>query len=313
MFKSENQQKNGDGATRARYLSRLSVVLSDGPTSAGSQEVCAFAPEPAEPAAPGLNDQRYDEAPAAFSDHTDAEQGELCHPGRVRLDQVAEQIAEGLTGILAQTAKGLQARAENDRATLAAIAESVARVSEEILQIRTEGVSGLEARLLALSERVEDLDGSLRTQRETVCELASFCSKLEQTQRLQEERWDSHERALRMLEEEFRQRGGVLERIAGAFRNFDLRRERRFQVEKAVTVVALGEQDVVTAGHVVDASESGLGLVLEAPVPVGAEVRVEVDGTMISGRVTHCRSHDDKFAAGLGSVRQLDAPADGGS
>jgi hypothetical protein len=277
MSKPENQQRNGDGATRARYPSRLSVVLSD-------------------------------------EDEAGAGRGTADEPtSRARLDQVAEQIAEGLTGILAQTAKGLQARAENDRATLETIAESVARVSEEILQIRTEGVSGLDARFLALSERVEALDGSLRTQRETVRELASFCSKLEHTHRLREERWDSQERALRMLEEEFRQRGGVLERIVGAFRNFDLRRERRFPVEKAVKVAAFGEQDVVTSGHVVDASQSGLGLVLEAPVPVGAEVRVEVDGTMISGRVTHCRSQDDKFAAGLGSARQLDAAADGGS
>lgn len=122
MFKPENQQRNGDGATRARYPSRLSVVLSDEdeagagrgtadePTSAGSQVACAFAPEPAESAAPGLNDQRYDEAPAAFSDRTDAEQGKLSHADRARLDQVAEQIAEGLTGILAQTAKGLHGR-----------------------------------------------------------------------------------------------------------------------------------------------------------------------------------------------------------
>ncbi len=156
----------------------------------------------------------------------------------------------------------------------------------------TLSTSDLQARALASGERLDALSGGVQAQVEANVRLASLCAKLEA-------RLASQEQTIQALTAELRQRGRLVERLLGMWRSLDLRGEARFSSDKAVKVVLCGEQEAVVDGRIVDGSENGLGLLVEAPTPVGSEVRIDVDGTVLSGQVVHCRPQRDGYAVGL--------------
>ena len=176
------------------------------------------------------------------------------------------------------------------------------------VQACTGTLSALEARILQLCERLESLDVSLQSQIATGTRLSSLCEKLDQLHQSLAERVGSHEDMIQMLRSEVRQPVGMLERILGSLRALDLRKEARFPVDELVTVTTDGEPETEIAGRVVDASENGLGLVLETPLPPASKVRVDVDGTSLTGTVSYCLPNGEKHAVGL----NLSQPLHGG-
>jgi hypothetical protein len=164
--------------------------------------------------------------------------------------------------------------------------------SNQRLQACTRSTSDLEARALASSEKLDTLSGGLQAQIDANGRLESLCAKLEA-------RLTSQEQTIQALAAELRQRGGLVERLLGALRSLDLRRETRFPSDSAVKVIACGEQKVAVSGRIVNASENGLGLILEAPTPVGSKVRIEVDDTVLSGEIVRCHTQGGGYATGL--------------
>jgi len=74
--------------------------------------------------------------------------------------------------------------------------------------------------------------------------------------------------------------------------------ELRFQVHQAVQVTLLA-RDLRLAGHIADISGRGMRLLLNAALPVGAAVRVDLDDSLLLGEVRYCIRNDDQFAIGL--------------
>ena len=167
------------------------------------------------------------------------------------------------------------------------------------VQACTETVSKLEAMVLNLGTRLEALDGTMHAQTEVAARLNSLCGNLEQAHQSLVKRLDSQDQAIRVLRTEVRKRGALLDRFLASFRNLDLRREDRFPVDKTVQVVVTGETEAIIPGRIVNASENGLGLMLETPAAVGSEVRIEVGGKLVSGMISHCKSQGDAYSAGL--------------
>lgn len=278
------------------------------------------------------------------ADHPDMQRS---GPFDIQREQAAQRIAEALTGMMAQAAKELLGPAANDRAKLEAIAGSVVQISEEVRQIKTEHAAlspqteslrhdeaELRSKLAALDSRVCPVETASRWTQDRLSELLAsheqgekqiqthtqMLSGLEgRLQGLSERldalgaHLDSHGEAIQHLREEIRQGSGLFERFVGTLRRLDLRKEPRVPTKKPVKVLVPGERETVMAGCVVDASESGLGLVVEGPIPIGSEVRLDADGVLIAGKVSHCRSQGEAYAAGLSSVRQLEVPAKDGS
>jgi hypothetical protein len=169
----------------------------------------------------------------------------------------------------------------------------------------TRQVATLDARVLELISRVDIVDSRSRVQAQATDHLTELCSRLEKAVQLLDERLDSQDGTYRSLRDELRQGRVELKRPTGA----ELRLEPRVFTQKAVNVMVPGGSEVAIAGAVVNASHSGLGLLLEAPVPVGGEIHLDVDGTLLSGGVCYCRSQGKWYAVGLNAVMQLDAPA----
>ena len=169
----------------------------------------------------------------------------------------------------------------------------------------TRQVAALDARVLELISRLDIVDSRSRVQAQATDHLTELCSRLEKAVQLLDKRLDSQDYTYRSLRDEIRQGRLELKRPTGA----ELRLEPRVFTQKAVNVMVPGGPEVAIAGAVVNASQSGLGLLLEAPVPAGAEIRLDVDGTLLSGAVCYCRPQGKWYAVGLNSVMQLDAPA----
>ncbi len=79
----------------------------------------------------------------------------------------------------------------------------------------------------------------------------------------------------------------------------DRRSESRFQTDEPVQVTVLGQTQPVVAGRLANLSGKGMRLLLESPVPVGAPIRVDMDGTMLLGEVCYCYPEGAKWAIGL--------------
>jgi prefoldin subunit 5 len=268
-------------------------------------------------------------------------------PLDIQGEQAAQRIAEALTGMMAHTAKDLLGSAANDRAKLEAIAGSVVQISEEVRQIKTEHAAlrpqteslrhdeaELRSKLAALDSRVcpvetasqwtqdrlsellvsrEQGEKQIQTHTQTLSDLEGRLRGLSERLDALGAHLDSHGEAIQELREEIRQGSGLFERFVGTLRRLDFRKEPRVRTTKPVKVFVPGERETVMAGCVVDASESGLGLVVEGPVPIGSEIRLDADGVLIAGKVSHCRSQGEAYAAGLSSVRQLEVPPKDGS
>lgn len=159
----------------------------------------------------------------------------------------------------------------------------LAAQEESIEQVRAcvGATSDLEARALASGEKLDALSKAIQAQTDTDLRLNALYTKLQ-------ERLTAQEKSIQAIETELRQRGGLLARVLGTLRNLDLRAERRFPADRTVKVVFCGDQEAVVDGRVVDASESGLGLMLRTPATVGGQVRIHVDDTCLSGEVTYC-------------------------
>ena len=80
----------------------------------------------------------------------------------------------------------------------------------------------------------------------------------------------------------------------------DSRRERRLAVNTPVAVKLLGMLGEPTAtGRVLDMSGSGLRLTLPAPMPCGAQVRVEAESMLMFGQVVRCQPTDSAYSLGI--------------
>jgi hypothetical protein len=79
----------------------------------------------------------------------------------------------------------------------------------------------------------------------------------------------------------------------------DLRCEPRFRADEPVKVTLLGEPETVISGRIVNLSGKGMRLMLESPAPLGAAIRVEIDGTILLGEVCYCYPEGATYAAGL--------------
>ena len=70
--------------------------------------------------------------------------------------------------------------------------------------------------------------------------------------------------------------------------------------EKSVIGIVESDGTTLRAGHVIDQSQSGLGLRLDEPVDTGARVCVETEKMIVFGEVRYCRpTLDGQFVAGV--------------
>jgi hypothetical protein len=173
------------------------------------------------------------------------------------------------------------------------------------IQACTGTLSALETRVLQLCERLESVDVSLQSQIATGARLTALCEKLDQIHQSLAARVESHGEMIHLLRSEVRQPLGMLERVLGSLRALDLRKESRFPVDESATVTIEGEPETVMAGRIVDASESGLGLVLETPLRCASKVRVDVNSNSFPGTVSYCLPKGEKHAVGVKLSQQL--------
>jgi hypothetical protein len=160
-------------------------------------------------------------------------------------------------------------------------------------------LSTLEARVLQLCERLEGLDAGLQSQIATSARLTALCEKLDQFHQSLAARVDSHGDMIHLLRSEVRQPIGMVERVLGSLRSLDLRKENRFPVDESAQITIEGEPETVIAGRVIDASESGLGLLLDTPLGCANKIRVDVNNRSLTGSVSYCLPKGDKHAVGV--------------
>jgi hypothetical protein len=219
---------------------------------------------------------------------------EVPGPERPQFGPAAERIAEALTGMVSSASKDLQTRTD---------------LLLDQVQGCTRHLATLDARVRELITRMDIMDAGSRYQTQAADHLTELCGRLEKAVQVLSERQAAQDRTNQALRNEVRQGGGLLDRLVGTLRGIDLRKEERVITEEAVKVFIPGDPEVVIAGTVVNASQTGLGLILELPVPVGSEIRLDVDGALLSGKVSYCRSEAGRYSAGLNSVRHLNPPA----
>ena len=160
-------------------------------------------------------------------------------------------------------------------------------------------LSTLEARVRQLCERLEGLDAGLQSQIATSVRLTALCEKLDQFHQSLAARVDSHGDMIHLVRSEVRQPVGMVERVLGSLRSLDLRKENRFPVDESAQITIEGEPETVIAGHVIDASESGLGLLLDTPLRCATKIRVDVNNRSLTGAVSYCLPKGDKHAVGV--------------
>jgi hypothetical protein len=79
----------------------------------------------------------------------------------------------------------------------------------------------------------------------------------------------------------------------------DLRSQPRWNSDEPVEVTVLGEHETVFPGRITNFSSSGVGLLTDVPVAMGAAVKVEWTDTLLLGEVRHCRAVEKGFCIGL--------------
>ncbi len=170
-------------------------------------------------------------------------------------------------------------------------------------------IESLESRLSGLNEAIDRLEQSLRTQSEATCTLSSQCEGLRLAQTSLEERQNEQALVIDQLEADNSRTGSLIDTVAASLRGLDGRAERRRGVEKEIRVAMIGETETSIPGHIVDASETGLGLRLSAAVPVGSRLQLEIDGALFVGEVAHCKRRGEWYTAGLKATRRLEVHA----
>ena len=64
----------------------------------------------------------------------------------------------------------------------------------------------------------------------------------------------------------------------------------------------IDQEEASIGGNIVDASETGVGMRLESPVPVGSRLRLDVGGKQLVGEVAYCRKQGTAHRVGLKSL-----------
>jgi len=159
--------------------------------------------------------------------------------------------------------------------------------------------SDLQSRILKVSEGIRALDQNLRAQAEETVRLNSSCTRLELAYEGLKQRLYAQDEAIEAVRAEVRQPRGLMDRLLGSLRTLDMRREPRLPCDRAVQVFVSGEGAEAVPGRIIDASTHGLGLVMSQAVRVGSEVRVDLEGTLLSGRVTRCESRGTEYVVGV--------------
>ena len=85
----------------------------------------------------------------------------------------------------------------------------------------------------------------------------------------------------------------------------DKRREPRSLVNEPVEVVTLLEHNRLASGRAVNISNRGLGLTLDADIPIGTQAGVDISGVLVQGKVTRCRQEGDHWVVGIRLGRPL--------
>jgi hypothetical protein len=79
----------------------------------------------------------------------------------------------------------------------------------------------------------------------------------------------------------------------------DLRSQLRLEADEPVHVTVLGECEAQLLGRITNYAANGMGLEIDAPVAIGAAVKVEWSNTILLGEVCYCRPAGEGFAIGL--------------
>jgi len=170
-------------------------------------------------------------------------------------------------------------------------------------------IAALDDRASQLARGLESLESAIGSQAAVGARLNSLCEKLDQFTQGLSGRIDSQEEQVHVLRTEMKQPVGMVERILGALRNLDLRKETRFAVDEAVKVTVGGESGEAFSGRIVNASENGIGLSMEKPLPVGASIQVEVNNSILNGKILYSAAKGDRYALGVQLIQPLNAAA----
>lgn len=166
-------------------------------------------------------------------------------------------------------------------------------------QACAQAVAASEARLIGLDERLNEVDFRLEEQKAAAGGQKSICEQLEQAQTSLDVRLVSQERTIQELKAEVQRRGSLLDGLLRSLRSLEGRRDSRHAYDKPVRVGVAGLEELAIAGRVVNASESGLGLTLEAPASVGSELQVDLGNKVLCGKVVHCSPIENGYTVGL--------------
>jgi hypothetical protein len=80
----------------------------------------------------------------------------------------------------------------------------------------------------------------------------------------------------------------------------DRRIELRFGADQPAVISVLAPQPFTIAGQVVEASRTGLRLMVEAPLEAGIVIKVEWDSTALIGETRYCRkTAPGRYCVGL--------------
>lgn len=87
-------------------------------------------------------------------------------------------------------------------------------------------------------------------------------------------------------------------------------RERppRIPASEVAVVTVLPERKIRMVCRVADFSQTGIGLNCEGPIPVPAEVLVEMEGCIVSGEARYCRPIGAEYRVGLHLDQTLAIP-----
>ncbi len=175
---------------------------------------------------------------------------------------------------------------------------------EEQAQNFSSRLAGMETRVTALAQTVDGLAKSLQSYAQAAGGVSAFCERVVESQASLNARLDEHDLTIEQLTAEAAHRRSLIDNLISSLRGLDGRRGSRQNVDRDVKVVMIDEREASIGGLVVDASDSGLGLRLETPVPFGSRLRLDVGGTQLVGEVVYCRKQGASHRVGLKSVRE---------
>ncbi len=160
-------------------------------------------------------------------------------------------------------------------------------------------LAALDARVVEICQRLEIVQSTVESQATAGARLNSLYEKLDQFSQSLSGQIEAHEKLIHALRSEVKQPTGVVERILGVLKGIDLRQEDRFPFDAPIKVRVDGESDGVNYGRIVNASERGLGLSMEKPLLIGTSIQVEVNNSLLAGKVLYSLPQGDRHAAGV--------------